>query len=136
MENKILGLDGLMHEVRPDISNLFEQDNNSQQNNLKTGMIMDSINNSNIVNENSNTISELDKNQPAKIDEKTLRQILAYQNKKPSIREYDKIGRNDPCPCGAVDENGKPKKYKNCCLKSGKYEKLVKQRKNNTEKEA
>ena len=36
------------------------------------------------------------------------------------IREYDKkIGRNDPCPCGALDENGKPKKYKNCCLKEG-----------------
>lgn len=32
------------------------------------------------------------------------------------------IGRNDPCPCGATDENGKAIKYKNCCLKTGRYE--------------
>ena len=26
------------------------------------------------------------------------------------------VGRNDPCPCGAVDpQTGKPKKYKKCC---------------------
>lgn len=25
-----------------------------------------------------------------------------------------KVGRNDPCPCGATDENGKPIKYKRC----------------------
>lgn len=31
------------------------------------------------------------------------------------IREYN-IGRNDKCPCGSG------KKYKNCCLQSGKYE--------------
>lgn len=30
-------------------------------------------------------------------------------------REYD-IGRNDKCPCGSG------KKYKKCCLDSGKYE--------------
>lgn len=27
-----------------------------------------------------------------------------------------KIGRNDKCPCGAMGKNGKPLKYKNCCL--------------------
>lgn len=32
------------------------------------------------------------------------------------IRKFDKIGRNDPCPCGSG------KKYKNCCLSSGKFE--------------
>ncbi|MFA6228334.1 MAG: preprotein translocase subunit SecA [Patescibacteria group bacterium] len=26
----------------------------------------------------------------------------------------DKIGRNDPCPCGATYPDGKPKKYKDC----------------------
>ncbi len=31
-------------------------------------------------------------------------------------RDYPKIGRNDPCPCGSG------KKYKNCCLDTGKYE--------------
>ena len=32
------------------------------------------------------------------------------------VRKFDKIGRNDPCPCGSG------KKYKNCCLSSGRYE--------------
>ena len=34
---------------------------------------------------------------------------------KPLVKDA-KIGRNDPCPCGSG------KKYKNCCLASGKYE--------------
>lgn len=34
--------------------------------------------------------------------------------KKAPIRRSEKIGRNDPCPCGSG------KKYKNCCLKSEK----------------
>ena len=32
------------------------------------------------------------------------------------LTKDNKIGRNDPCPCGSG------KKYKNCCLASGKYE--------------
>ncbi len=35
--------------------------------------------------------------------------------KKPFRRKGQKVGRNDPCPCGAVDANGKPIKYKKCC---------------------
>ena len=31
------------------------------------------------------------------------------------VRDYN-IGRNDRCPCGSG------KKYKNCCLSSGRYE--------------
>ena len=27
-----------------------------------------------------------------------------------------KIGRNDKCPCGSKDKNGKPLKFKKCCL--------------------
>lgn len=38
------------------------------------------------------------------------------------VREYKKVQRNDPCPCGSTDENGKPKKYKHCCLETGIYE--------------
>jgi len=51
-----------------------------------------------------------------------MRRAGIYRKTRPIARDYKKIGRNDPCPCGAVDENGKPKKYKNCCLDSGKYE--------------
>ena len=28
-----------------------------------------------------------------------------------------KVSRNDPCPCGAIKEDGTPIKYKNCCGK-------------------
>lgn len=34
-----------------------------------------------------------------------------------------KVGRNEPCPCGKTDKNGKPIKFKKCCIdivKSGK----------------
>lgn len=35
-----------------------------------------------------------------------------------------KIGRNDPCPCGAINpETGKPYKYKNCGLVNAPYHK-------------
>lgn len=49
-------------------------------------------------------------------------QYMQYlKNRKPIKKDYN-ISRNDPCPCGATDENGKPIKYKNCCLNSGRYE--------------
>ena len=32
-------------------------------------------------------------------------------------RKSDKVGRNDPCPCGAKHPDGRPKKYKQCCGK-------------------
>jgi len=39
------------------------------------------------------------------------------------IRKFDKkVGRNEPCPCGAVDENGKRKKFKNCCMGTGEFD--------------
>ena len=48
-----------------------------------------------------------------------IKEQLAAMKTKTKVREYHKIGRNDPCPCGSG------KKYKNCCLNSGKYELLV-----------
>jgi len=35
--------------------------------------------------------------------------------KQPFRRKEVKVGRNDPCPCGAVDEAGRPVKHKKCC---------------------
>ncbi len=35
--------------------------------------------------------------------------------KKQPIRRAQKIGRNDPCPCGKLRPNGLPMKYKDCC---------------------
>jgi len=36
----------------------------------------------------------------------------------PIQRENVKVGRNEPCPCGARKSNGEPVKYKKCCGKS------------------
>ena len=35
--------------------------------------------------------------------------------KKQPVRRAQKIGRNDPCPCGKKRPNGLPMKYKDCC---------------------
>ncbi len=36
-------------------------------------------------------------------------------HRKESTQRYPKVGRNDPCPCGAIDpKTGKPIKYKKC----------------------
>ena len=35
--------------------------------------------------------------------------------KKQPVRKQQKIGRNDPCPCGKKRPNGLPMKYKDCC---------------------
>ena len=37
--------------------------------------------------------------------------------KKQPIRKQQKVGRNDPCPCGKLRPNGLPMKYKDCCGK-------------------
>jgi len=34
----------------------------------------------------------------------------AYEVQEPARRDENKVGRNDPCPCGSG------KKYKKCCL--------------------
>ncbi len=36
---------------------------------------------------------------------------------KSQVKNNNKVGRNDPCPCGATKADGKPKKYKHCCGK-------------------
>ncbi len=49
-----------------------------------------------------------------------MRQESTRQSEKnQTIVKKNKVGRNDPCPCGATDPNtGKPKKYKKCCGKN------------------
>ena len=37
--------------------------------------------------------------------------------KKKPVRVEKKVGRNEPCPCGRIREDGTPIKYKNCCGK-------------------
>lgn len=85
--------------------------------NINTGMIMDAV---------SNTKDYADKNEAmqAAIDNDQMKklQVLAQRYKDAhtqKVREFPKVGRNDPCPCGSG------KKYKNCCMDSGKYDNLI-----------
>jgi len=85
--------------------------------NIETGMIMDGVTNIQF-EDNQNAMeamqSALDAS-PSKMQQLMMR----YQRPKQQVREYPKIRRNDSCPCGSG------KKYKNCCLESGKYEGLT-----------
>ena len=40
-------------------------------------------------------------------------------------QNINKIGRNDPCPCGKVDKLGKPVKFKKCCLGTSNEEEIT-----------
>lgn len=65
-----------------------------------------------------NNPSENINNSIEQLEEKVNKDVDAkYMHRQRTVvREYQKIGRNDLCPCGSG------KKYKNCCLSSGKYE--------------
>lgn len=39
-----------------------------------------------------------------------------FRKTRPIVRDNKKVGRNDTCPCGSG------KKYKDCCLNSGRFE--------------
>ena len=126
LENRVMGLDGKMYEQIIPANNDPENKATSINTNKKieTGTIMDGINNdlSNMTDSEVKLTSEnsIDSANVQKLDEATIQRLMAYRNRKPSVREYKKIGRNDLCPCGSG------KKYKNCCLKSGRFEGLVK----------
>ena len=81
---------------------------------IKTGMIMDAVNDTKDYNEKNEAMqAAIDNDQMKKL------QILAQRYKDAhtqKVREYPKIGRNDPCPCGSIDKNGKHIKFKNCCM--------------------
>ena len=113
MENKVLGLDGKMYDKPQEVTSVFEQPINANM-----GTIMDGTN----TQQDTSTVDfnkSMEEAMP-QIDEKTMQRLLAYQNRKPSIRENKKIGRNDPCPCGSG------KKFKNCCMNTKDWNKLVK----------
>lgn len=82
--------------------------------NINTGMIMDAVNNTPDMNEKNESMqAAIDNDQMKKLQVLAQRYKEAHTQK---VRNFNKIGRNDPCPCGSG------KKYKNCCLSSGKYE--------------
>ena len=81
-----------------------------------TGMIMDEVPMSEANNQSREAME-------AAISTDQMKKFEAFakawkESHTQKIRKFDKIGRNDPCPCGSG------KKYKNCCLSSGKFEGL------------
>lgn len=80
-----------------------------ESNVFKPGAIMDLVSNAQ-VEKDTHTIEAAVQSQQAN--------TFRYVGKtKTIIREYEKIGRNEKCPCGSG------KKYKHCCLESGNFEK-------------
>ena len=125
LDNRVMGLDGKVYEqIRPESNNTEKTVSTNKAQIVKTGTIRDGINNeleeitdSETTLDSNNSLNKLD---VSSLDAATIKRLMDYQNRKPSVREYKKIGRNDPCPCGSG------KKYKKCCLNTGKYENLVK----------
>lgn len=87
------------------------------ENKINTGMIMDgTTQTTEEIQSKENLDASLGINK-----EKLMEAMARYQAAHTTYkREYKKIGRNDDCPCGSG------KKYKNCCLSSGKYEQKIK----------
>ncbi len=84
------------------------------ENDIKTGMIMDGVSQSKEQKEAKDNLNEAIGINQERLKEAMARYKAAHT---PYVRSNKKIGRNDLCPCGSN------KKYKNCCLKTGKYEK-------------
>lgn len=88
---------------------------------METGLIMDGVNSTKELQEKNKIAKAAINNESQKQLEQMINQ---YKNSHtPKVREFKKIGRNELCPCGSG------KKYKNCCLKTGKYENLILQNK-------
>jgi preprotein translocase subunit SecA len=63
----------------------------------------------------SSTFGEPPKPDQSRPSDMVSEAMAATEKAKP-VRSGPKVGRNDPCPCGAVDSTtGKRKKYKHCC---------------------
>ena len=89
----------------------------------QTGMIMDAVKMSEENNQKRESMEAAISNDQLKRFQAMAKAWQEAHTQK--VRKFDKVGRNDPCPCGAVDENGKPKKFKNCCLNKKDWNILI-----------
>ena len=124
LDNRVMGLDGKVYEQITPESNTEKTVLTNKIQNVKTGTIMDGINNeleeitdSETTLDSNNSLNKLD---VSSLDAATIKRLMDYQNRKPSVREYKKIGRNDPCPCGSN------LKFKNCFMNKKDWNKLIK----------
>lgn len=83
-----------------------------QDNLFKTGAVMDLVSNATVQVEDQVQALE-----DAAIRKQQVSNYKYLSKTNTIVREFTKVGRNDTCPCGSG------KKYKNCCLSSGKFEK-------------
>ena len=124
LDNRVMGLDGKVYEQITPERNTEKTVSTNKIQNVKTGTIMDGINNE--LEEITDSATTLDSNNSlnkldvSSLDAATIKRLMDYQNRKPSVREYKKIGRNDKCPCGSG------KKFKNCCMNKKDWNKLIK----------
>lgn len=88
---------------------------------FSTGMIMDAINNQNIAqsDEEKKRINDT-------VMDNTIANVnpvnsIKYRKQRTQVRTDDRVGRNDPCPCGSG------KKFKKCCMGNGKYDATYKE---------
>lgn len=104
-----------VEQVASQINEEIKKSIENMENKLQTGMIMDGI----AQTEEQKQAKE-NLNEAVGINQEQIMQAMANYKvtHTPKIKEY-KIGRNDPCPCASG------KKYKNCCLSTGKYEKYI-----------
>ena len=104
-----------VEQVASQINEEIKKSIENMENKLQTGMIMDGI----AQTEEQKQAKE-NLNEAVGINQEQIMQAMANYKAThtPKIKEY-KIGRNDPCPCASG------KKYKNCCLSTGKYEKYI-----------
>lgn len=101
IEELLKNSDELSENQNQDIES--QNSENIDLSDVDTGMIMDSTS-KNVAIKNNQIPSEL---------------LSRLRKQKQLVREFKKIGRNEKCPCGSG------KKYKNCCMNTGKYECLV-----------
>jgi len=50
-----------------------------------------------------------------KAEKSVYDRMMNSAGKQETAKSNKKVGRNDPCPCGATNADGTPKKYKKCC---------------------
>ena len=101
----------------------MEELENQETTVIQTGMIMDAVKMSEENNEKKEAMNAAISNDQMKNFEAMAKAWQEAHTQK--VRKFDKVGRNDPCPCGSIDENGKPTKFKNCCLNKKDWNILI-----------
>ena len=83
----------------------------------ETGTIMDAVQMSEENNKQREAMEAAISNDQMKRFEAMAKEWQEAHTQK--VRKFDKIGRNDPCPCGSG------KKFKNCCMNKKNWNELV-----------